>query len=112
MHGSVKDADRSPLTRDKVYNLAPSWSADISATISTDRAILSWEESHIDLTGYQYWLNFGTWKVVGLDQVTASGNDRSWTLIGLVTGTSYLLELRAVNGVGAGQSTVETVVTK
>ena len=40
----------------------------------------------------------------------ASGDDRSWTLTGLTSGTAYLLELRAVNGVEPGQST-GTIVT-
>lgn len=109
---AFNDADRSPLARDKAYNQKPTWIAGISQARGTDRVTLSWEESNIDLTGYQYRLNFGTWKDISLDQVTANGDDRSWILTGLTSGTTYLLEIRAVNGVGAGQSTVETVATQ
>lgn len=109
---AYNDAGRSRLARDKADHSAPAWTADISQASGTGQVTLSWEESNIDLTGYQYRLNFGTWKDIGLVQVTASGGDRSWTLTGLTAGTTCLLEIRAVNGVGAGQSTVETVVTE
>ena len=109
---AYNDAGRSPLVRDKADHSKPIWTADVSQASGTDRVKLSWDESHIDLTGYRYRLNFGEWTGVSPDQVTVNGATRSWTLTGLASGTTYLLEIQAVNGVGAGQSTVETVVTK
>ena len=111
---AYNDAGRSPLARDKAQNRTPIWTADISQETGADRVTLSWEENHVDLTGYRYRLVYGggQWKDLGLDQVTADGDSRSWTLTGLAGGTTHLLEIAAVNGVGAGQSTVETVATK
>ena len=111
---AYNDAGRSPMARDKAQNRTPIWTADISQVAGADRVTLSWEENHVDLTGYQYRLVYGdgVWNDISLDQVTVSDGTSSWTLTGLAGGTTHLLEIVAVNGVGAGQSTVETVVTK
>ena len=57
---AFNDVRWSTPVRDKVYNWTPGWTSDIGVSATTGRAILSWEESHIDLTGYQYRLNFGS----------------------------------------------------
>ena len=89
---AYNDAGRSPMAKDKADHSTPIWNAELSVSAGTDSVTLSWEEDHIDLTGYQYRLNLGEWKDAG--QVTASGDSRSWTLNGLASGTTYLLELR------------------
>ena len=109
---AYNDAGRSPLARDKADHSAPNWTADITLDIGSTQAKLSWTENQIDLTGYQYRLYPGEWVDVALSTVKSNGKKRSWTLTGLDSGSTYLLELRAVNGVGAGQSTVMSVTTE
>ena len=109
---AYNDVGRSPLARDKADHSEPNWTADITLDTGSNEAKLSWQEDHIDLTGYQYRLYPGEWVDVALDAVTSNGKKRRWMLPGLDSGATYLLEVRAVNGVGAGQSTVMSVTTE
>jgi LPXTG-motif cell wall-anchored protein len=56
------------------------------------------------ITGYEYRLDGGAWVPVG-------STSSPFTITGLTNGTSYQVELRAVNGVGPGPVSAPVTVT-
>ena len=107
---AYNDSGRSSLVKDEAHLVAPTWSAEITQSVQSDRVTLTWVEDRIDLTGYQYRLGQGEWVAIPFSKVTVDGDSRSWTLTGLSSATSYTLAIRAVNPVGVGQGTSMTVV--
>jgi putative cell wall-binding protein len=79
-----------------------------SATPGNGSAVVAFTAPTSDggsaITGYEYRLDGGAWVSVG-------STSSPFTITGLTNGTSYQVELRAVNGVGPGPESAPVTVT-
>ena len=87
----------------------------VGATVGDARALLAWHapasDGGVDIEKYQYRASAdggGTWNPDwtdipdGADAGSSTRDERSYSVMGLANGTAYRLQVRAVNGAGAG----------
>jgi surface protein len=88
--------------------VAPTAPTITSATPGNGSAVVAFTAPTSDggsaITGYEYRLDGGAWVPVG-------STSSPFTITGLTNGTSYQVELRAVNGVGPGPESAPVTVT-